>query len=95
MRTTDESTRYSNLERLHEQLTSAVSQIVAGEDWKCALAFATRFRSRSFANTLLIWAQHLDAFEQGRVSAPEPTYVAGYKQWQSLGRQVEKASPAT
>lgn len=93
MRTTDESTRYSNLERLHEQLTSAVSQIVAGEDWKCALAFATRFRSRSFANTLLIWAQHLDAFEQGRVSAPEPTYVAGYKQWQSLGRQVEKGQP--
>lgn len=93
MRTTDEPTRYPNLERLHEQLTTAVNQIVAGEDWRSALAFAARFRSRSFTNTLLIRAQHLDAFEQGRVSAPEPTYVAGYKQWQSLGRQVEKGQP--
>lgn len=85
--------RDAKLEQLHERLTAAVSELSTGDDWKQALEFAARFRSRSFGNTLLIWAQHLDAFEQGRVSATEPTYVAGYKQWQSLGRQVEKGQP--
>ncbi|ACV05719.1 ImmA/IrrE family metallo-endopeptidase [Kytococcus sedentarius] len=52
-----------------------------------------RFRSRSFNNTLLIWVAHEEAFEQGRVPKPFPSYVAGYKQWQALGRQVEKGQP--
>lgn len=85
--------RDAKLDALHERLAAAVGQLSTGDDWKQALEFAARFRSRSFGNTLLIWAQHLDAFEQGRVSAPEPTYVAGYKQWQTLGRQVEKGQP--
>lgn len=54
------------------------------------MRFAARFRSRSFNNVLLIWEQHQAAFEQGRVPEPFPTFVAGYKQWQQLGRQVEK-----
>lgn len=82
--------REAKLEQLHERLTAAVDQLVSGEDWKRALEFAARFRARSFRNTLLIFAQHLDAYEQGRVVAPEPSYVAGYKQWQTLGRQVER-----
>ncbi|MGB4780068.1 ArdC-like ssDNA-binding domain-containing protein, partial [Microbacterium sp.] len=95
MTTRDEArdARDAKLEALHERLAAAVGQLSTGDDWKQALEFAARFRSRSFGNTLLIWAQHLDAFEQGRVSAPEPMYVAGYKQWQSLGRQVEKGQP--
>jgi hypothetical protein len=52
-----------------------------------------QFRSLSFGNTLLIPSQHLDAFEKGRVPDPEPSYVAGYKQWQALGRQVAKGQP--
>ena len=82
--------REARLEELHEQLTGAVEQLVTGEDWARALSFAARFRSRSFGNTLLIWAQHQAAFEQGRVAEPFPTYVAGYRQWQGLDRQVVK-----
>ncbi|GAA2119138.1 ImmA/IrrE family metallo-endopeptidase [Kocuria atrinae] len=93
MATTRESTREqreAKLDELHERLTSAVEQLVSGEDWRRALAFAARFRARSFSNTLLIWAQHAGAYEAGRVPDPMPSYVAGYRQGQGLGRQVEK-----
>lgn len=96
MMATDEearATRDARLEQLHERLTAAVDQLVSGADWRRALAFAARFRSRSFGNTLLIFVQHLDAFEKGLVPDPEPRYVAGYKQWQSLGRQVSRGQP--
>src|SRR5699024_11094430 len=82
--------REVKLDELHEKLTGAVELLVSGEDWARALSFAARFRSRSFNNVLLIWAQHGAAFEAGRVPDPVPSYVAGYKQWQQLGRQVEK-----
>ena len=42
---------------------------------------------------MLIWAQHMAAHEAGLVSEPFPSYVAGYKQWQQLGRQVQKGQP--
>lgn len=95
MATDDEAraARDAKLDELHERLTGAVEQLVTGKDWRRALEFAARFRSRSFGNTLLIWAQHQGAFEKGRVPDPEPSYVAGYKQWQSLGRQVAKGQP--
>ncbi|WP_420112547.1 ArdC-like ssDNA-binding domain-containing protein [Pseudactinotalea sp.] len=95
MATTEEAraARDAKLDELHEHLTGAVERLVTGDDWRRALEFAARFRSRSFGNTLLIWVQHLDAFEQGRVPNPEPSYVAGYKQWQALGRQVAKGQP--
>lgn len=85
--------RGAKLDELHERLTGAVEQLVSGQDWARALAFAARFRSRSFNNTLLIWVAHADAYEQGRVPEPLPSYVAGYKQWQQFGRQVEKGQP--
>lgn len=85
--------RDAKLDELHDKLTEAVDQLVSGEDWAAALRFAARFRSRSFNNTLLIWMQHAAAFEAGLVSEPMPSYVAGYKQWQQLGRQVEKGQP--
>lgn len=92
MATTEEAraARDAKLDALHEQLTGAVESLVSGEDWKRALEFTARFRARSFNNTLLIWVQHQSAFEAGRVPEPEPSYVAGFKQWQALGRQVEK-----
>ncbi|MFT4083199.1 MAG: ArdC-like ssDNA-binding domain-containing protein [Nocardioides sp.] len=82
--------RDAKLDALHERLTGQVEALVSGEDWKRAMEFAARFRSRSFNNTLLIEVQHLDAYAKGRVSDPVPSYVAGFKQWQSLGRQVAK-----
>jgi hypothetical protein len=93
---TDEEARAARdakLDALHERLAGAVDQLVSGDNWRRALEFAARFRSRSFGNTLLIWSQHLDAFEKGRAPDPEPSYVAGYKQWQTLGRQVVKGQP--
>lgn len=85
--------REAKLDELHERLTGAVEQLVSGEDWARALAFAARFRTRSFSNTLLIWEQHQAAFESGHVPEPFPSYVAGYRQWQGLGRQVQKGQP--
>ncbi len=82
--------RDAKLDALHEKLTDAVLQLTTGEDWRNALEFAARFRARSFNNTMLIWAQHQAAFEAGRVADPAPSYVAGFKQWQTLGRQVSK-----
>ncbi|QPE05480.1 serine/arginine repetitive matrix protein 2 [Microbacterium schleiferi] len=85
--------RDAKLDELHARLAGAVERLVSGDDWRRALEFAARFRSRSFGNTLLIFAQHLDAYEKGRASDPEPSHVAGYRQWQSLGRQVVKGQP--
>lgn len=82
--------REAKLEALHHQLGESVAALVTGEDWKRALEFAARFRSRSFNNTMLIYAQHHTAYVEGRVPAPAPTYVAGFHQWLSLGRHVEK-----
>ncbi|TLP92743.1 ImmA/IrrE family metallo-endopeptidase [Nesterenkonia salmonea] len=85
--------REAKLDELHGRLAGAVEQLVSGEDWQQAMAFAARFRSRSFNNTLLIFAQHQDAYEKGLVGEPSPSYVAGYRQWQQLGRQVQKGQP--
>lgn len=85
--------RDAKLDELHDLLASAVEALVSDDDWKRALEFAARFRARSFNNTLLIWAQHGAAFEAGHVPDPMPSYVAGYKQWQLLGRQVERGQP--
>lgn len=84
-----QAARDAKLDELHERLTNAVEQLVSGEDWRRALTFAAQFRSRSFNNTLLIWAQHAANFEAGRASSAAPSYVAGYRQGQSLGRQVQ------
>ena len=82
--------REAKLEALQEQLSESVAALVTGEDWKRALTFAAQFRSRSFNNTMLIYAQHYAAFNEGRVPEPTPTYVAGFHQWLSLGRSVVK-----
>jgi hypothetical protein len=82
--------REAKIDALHTALADAVNELVSGEDWKRAIEFAARFRSRSFSNTLLIWKQHMLAHAEGRVPEPFPTLVAGFKQWQTLGRQVAK-----
>jgi len=90
------STRMSREELVQlaeTQLVDAVEALVTGDDWIRAMRFAAQFRSRSFNNTLLIWAQHQQAHQQGYVPEPVPTYVAGYRSWQSLGRQVQAGQP--
>lgn len=96
MATTRERSRAAQeakLDELHERLSAAVETLVSGEDWARALAFAARFRSRSFNNTLLIWVQHEQAFAQGRTPVAVPSYVAGYKDWQAMSRQVPSGQP--
>ncbi len=85
-----QAAREEKLEQLGQLLETAVEGLTTGEDWKRALEFAARFRSRSFRNTLLIYAQHAGAYEEGRVSESAPTYVAGFNQWKQLGRSVDK-----
>jgi len=85
-----QSERDTRLEAVQQRLTESVAALVTGEDWRRALEFATRFRARSFGNTMLIYVQHYEAFKAGKVPNPTPTYVAGFKQWQSLGRHVQK-----
>jgi hypothetical protein len=65
--------REAKIEALHERLTAAVESLVTGKDWMRAMVFAARFRSRSFANTLLIYAQHAKRYAVGSVSEPWPT----------------------
>lgn len=82
--------REQRLAMLQARLMDAVGELVTSQDWKRALEFAARFRSRSFSNTMLIYIQHQTAFAEGRVPEPTPTYVAGFKQWASLDRHVDK-----
>ncbi|WP_328530710.1 ArdC-like ssDNA-binding domain-containing protein [Nocardioides sp. NBC_00368] len=84
--------RSAKLDALHERLTAAVEGLVTGDDWRRAMEFGARFRSRSFRNSRLIEVQHLEAYNLGMVPHPFPTYVAGFRQWQSLGRSVIKGS---
>lgn len=80
--------REARVEELQNTLTASVESMITGEDWKQALRFVARFRKRSANNVWLIYAQHQEAFAQGRVSEPFPTFVAGAAQWKTLGREV-------
>jgi antirestriction protein ArdC len=74
-----EEAREAKLTELHEQLSAGVAELVNGEKWQAMLAAAARFPSYSWRNCLLILAQ-----------MPTASRVAGYRTWQSLGRQVRK-----
>ncbi len=78
--------RAERLTQLEGHIERRVEQLVTGEEWLSAVAFAGRFRSRSWLNSLAIAVQHADAHAEGRVPNPSPTYVAGYSEWQKLGR---------
>lgn len=64
---------------LHQKLEEGVAELVSGEDWQSYLATAARFHTYSMHNTFLIFMQR-----------PDATRVAGFKTWQSMGRQVRK-----
>ncbi len=66
--------------QLLEQGTEAV---LTSEGYQAYLTTMSRFHRYSFANSLLIHAQH-----------PDATRVAGYRTWQSLGRQVRTGETA-
>jgi antirestriction protein ArdC len=71
--------RRRKVEAAHEQLADGVARLVNGDEWRAMLAASVRFHDYSWRNVLLILAQR-----------PDARRVAGYRTWQSLGRQVRK-----
>jgi antirestriction protein ArdC len=67
------------LAALHEQISDGVVALVESQGWRAMLDTAAKFHSYSLGNLLLIGAQ-----------APQATRVAGFRTWQSVGRQVRK-----
>jgi DNA primase len=74
-----EQQRQDALAALHDRLIERVRALRTGEDWRRWLEIASRLRTYSFRNSLLILAQKGDA-----------TAVAGYQAWRRIGRQVAK-----
>ena len=75
----DEAAQRDRLEAFHQQLTDQVLTLADGPSWKAWLATAAKFHHYSFNNTVAIMLQR-----------PDASQVAGYRTWQSLGRQVRK-----
>jgi antirestriction protein ArdC len=73
------TTTTDKLQAAHDLLVSAVESLVNGEDWQKMLSVASRFHHYSANNVFMILRQR-----------PDATRVAGYRTWQSLGRQVRK-----
>jgi len=71
--------RTDKLVEAHDLLVSSVESLTSGDDWARMLEVASRFHRYSAGNVFLIAVQR-----------PDATRVAGYRTWQSLGRQVRK-----
>ena len=79
------STRKEKLEMLETKLKDGVQQCFQdGSKYMQFLRTMSKFTSYSPRNCLLIAIQ----------TDGQATYVASYKKWQSLGRQVQKGSKA-
>lgn len=77
--TVTDSTATARTDVAREKLAEAVESLVSSERWQAWLDSRARFHTYSFGNTLLIAMQR-----------PDASLVAGYKTWQSMGRQVRK-----
>lgn len=62
-----------------DKLEEGVAEVLDSEGFRRYLSFQAKFHRYSPNNALLIFSQR-----------PDATFVAGYKRWQELGRQVEK-----
>ena len=82
--------RSENIEAAQHILTEQVAAIRGSDDWHNYLAFQSRLHGYSANNVMLIFAQHEDLYRKGLVTEPHPTWVASYRTWQQLGRQVER-----
>lgn len=72
-----------NIEGITEKLEQGLKNLLNSENWKEYLKTLSRFHKYSFNNCVLIAMQY-----------PEASRVAGYKTWQSMGRQVRKGEKA-
>lgn len=76
--------RKARMDQAHEELTEAVEALVTGDDWRAFLDFAATLPSYSANNVFWLHAQvHARGWET-------LGHVAGFRTWQTLGRQVRK-----
>lgn len=71
--------RRAEADALHASIAAQVDELRSSDAWRRFLDFSAAFHRYSINNLLLILAQR-----------PDATRVAGYRTWQSLGRQVTK-----
>ena len=70
-------------DQLHRELLDRVAKLRSSEEWLQAMTAAARFHDYSLGNWLLLWSQA----EQRGTTVTRP---AGYRTWQSMGRQVRR-----
>ena len=75
----DQTIREQRLAEALEILVSGFDEITGTEGFQRYLASMSRFHRYSYGNILMIMSQR-----------PDATRVAGYRQWQRLGRQVRR-----
>jgi len=74
-----EGEQEDRLQATLQTLEAGIDSILSSDGFAAYLKTMAKLPHYSFGNVLLIHAQH-----------PAPTMVAGYRRWQSLGRQVRK-----
>ena len=75
--------RAARLDAARNEMEAAVAGIVTGEDWQAWLAMQARLHHYSANNCMWLLRQSI-------VRGEPLEAVAGYRTWQSLGRQVRK-----
>ena len=75
----ERSPRELHLAEALEILVQGFDEITEGEGFQRYLETMSRFHKYSYGNVLMIMSQR-----------PDATQVAGYRQWQRLGRQVQR-----
>jgi len=80
----------ARLKAAQETLEAEVAKIVSGNDWKQFLDFQSQLYQYSPNNVMLLAAQHAERFAKGLTPEPTPSFVAGFRTWQQLGRRVNK-----
>ncbi|GAA1890293.1 ArdC-like ssDNA-binding domain-containing protein [Williamsia serinedens] len=75
--------RRAKAEQMQAQIAEQVQAMAESTGWREWLDYLANFHSYSLRNILLIAAQR-----------PDATQVAGFRTWQSLGRQVRKGERA-
>lgn len=79
----DKKTRQERVKDLQSTFEQGVLALAADEEWRQVMDFFAGFHTYSFNNMMLIYLQY-----------PKASRLAGFKQWQSRGRQVKKGSKA-
>lgn len=85
--------RAQKVEQLTEAMADRVAAIATGAEARELVEFVAQFRSRSPRNAMLIyqqWEARCQAQEDLAQRPERPSMIAGYKQFQEMGRQVRK-----